>query len=398
MTITLVVLVAIMATVVWWLFRQTINVRPWIAQGPIDNVQGAQEGEGALSLPPMKVGLGVFLAVATSLFALLISAYFMRRMGTDWTTLTVPKVLWLNTGLLILSSVAMQWTLVAARRGRVDSVKTGLIAAGVFSFTFLVGQLWAWQQLNAAGYYLAANPANAFFYLLTALHGLHLLGGLWVWGKTIAKTSRGVGIGAVRPTVELCTVYWHYLLVIWLVLFAVLLFSGHSFRSTDITNADFGNDFRLTDHNGQPRSLADFHGKVVAVFFGYTHCPEVCPATLAELAGAVKKLGPDANRVQVLLVTVDPERDTREVLKQYVSAFNPAFLGLRGTPEQTAQVAEEFRVIIRKSPGADESNYSVDHTSGTYIFDASGKLRLYVRYGLGGNVFADEIGQLLEAG
>ena len=122
MTITLVVLVAIMATVVWWLFRQTINVRPWIAQRPIENVQGVQ-GDGALSLPPMKVGLGVFLAVATSLFALLISAYFMRMMGTDWTTLTVPKVLWLNTGLLTLASVAMQWTLVAARRGRVDSVK-----------------------------------------------------------------------------------------------------------------------------------------------------------------------------------------------------------------------------------------------------------------------------------
>jgi protein SCO1 len=137
----------------------------------------------------------------------------------------------------------------------------------------------------------------------------------------------------------------------------------------------------------------------VAMFFGYTHCPEVCPATLAELAGAVKKLGPDANRVQVLLVTVDPERDTPEVLEQYVNAFNPAFLGLRGTPEQTAQVAQDFKVIIRKSPQADANNYSVDHTSGTYIFDASGKLRRYIRYGLGGNnVFADEIGRLLETG
>jgi len=134
------------------------------------------------------------------------------------------------------------------------------------------------------------------------------------------------------------------------------------------------------------------------VFFGYTHCPEVCPATLAELAGAIKELGPDADRVQVLLVTVDPERDTREVLKQYVNAFDPAFLGLRGTPEETAQVAKDFKVIIRKSPQADANSYSVDHTSGTYIFDASGKLRRYVRYGLGGNVFVDEIGRLLEAG
>ena len=208
-----------MATVVWWLFRQTINVRPWIEQRPIDNVHG----DGALSLPPVKVGLGVFLAVATSLFALLISAYYMRMAGPDWTTLAVPKGLWLNTGALLLSSVAMQWTRSAARRGRIDGVRIGLITGGVFTFCFLAGQLWVWQQLNASGYFVASNPANAFFYLLTALHGLHLLGGLWVWGKTTAKVSRGAEVGKVRLSVELCTVYWHYLLLIWLVLFALLL-------------------------------------------------------------------------------------------------------------------------------------------------------------------------------
>lgn len=219
MTLVLLVLVAIMATVVWWLVRQTINVKPWIAQRPIDNVYG----DGALSLPPVKVGLGVFLAVATSLFALLISAYFMRMAGADWTTLAVPRGLWLNTGALILSSAAMQWTRVAARRGRIDGVRIGLIAGGIFTFCFLAGQLWVWQQLNASGYFVAANPANAFFYLLTALHGLHLLGGLWVWGKTTAKVARGAEVGTVRLSVELCTAYWHYLLLVWLVLFALLL-------------------------------------------------------------------------------------------------------------------------------------------------------------------------------
>lgn len=208
-----------MAIAVGWLLRQTLHVRPWVEQRPVKNV----DGEGALPMPPVKVGLGVFLAVATSVFALLISAYFMRKIGPDWTTLAVPRVLWLNTGLLLLSGVAMQWTRSAARRGQIDGVRSGLLASGVLSFAFLAGQLWAWQQLSASGYFAAANPANAFFYLLTALHGLHLLGGLWVLGKTTAKVWRGVEVGAVRLSVELCTVYWHYLFLVWLVLFALLL-------------------------------------------------------------------------------------------------------------------------------------------------------------------------------
>jgi cytochrome c oxidase subunit III len=218
-TYALLVLVGIMAIVVWWLVRQTVNVKPWMEQRPIEIVHG----DGALSLPPVKVGLGVFLAVATSLFALLISAYHMRMVGEDWTRLAVPRVLWLNTGLQFLSSVAMQWTRAAARRGQIDGVKSGLLAGGALTFSFLAGQLWAWQQMDAAGYFLTANPAYSFFYLLTALHGLHLLGGLWVWSKTTAKVLRGVEVGKVRLSVELCTVYWHYLLLVWLVLFAVLL-------------------------------------------------------------------------------------------------------------------------------------------------------------------------------
>jgi cytochrome c oxidase subunit 3 len=208
-----------MAIVVWWLVRQTVNVKPWVEQHPADNVLG----DGALSLPPVKVGLGVFLAVATSLFALLISAYHMRMMGDDWVRLPVPKVLWLNTAVLILASVAMQRTRVAARRGQPDRVKNGMIAAGVLTFAFLAGQLWAWQQMDAAGYFLAANPAYSFFFLLTAVHGLHLLGGLWVWARTTARVLRGAEAEAIRLSVELCTVYWHYLLAVWVVLFAVLL-------------------------------------------------------------------------------------------------------------------------------------------------------------------------------
>jgi len=219
-TIALVFLAAIMATIIWWLLRQTLNVKPWVAQGPVKNVHG---GHG-LSLPPIKVGLGVFLVVATSLFGLSISAYFMRMHATDWSPLAEPGVLWFNTAMLVLGSIFFQWARTAAQRGQINGVRLGLLAGGGFTFAFLVGQLWAWQQLNAAGYYLATNPANAFFYMLTALHGLHLLGGLWVWGRTTAKLWRpDCEVADVRLSVELCTVYWHFLLVVWLVLFGLLL-------------------------------------------------------------------------------------------------------------------------------------------------------------------------------
>lgn len=206
-----------MAVIVWWLLKQSINVQPWAAQGSIEDVHGG------ISWPTVKLGLWVFLAVVTSLFALFISAYAMRMKMGDWSPMPKPGLLWLNTAVLILTSVAMQWTRAAANRGQIDGVRIGLIAGGVLTFAFLAGQLVVWQQLNASGYFVAANPANAFFYLLTALHGLHLLGGLVAWGKTTVKVWRGVEVGEVRLSVELCTVYWHYLLLVWLVLFAVLL-------------------------------------------------------------------------------------------------------------------------------------------------------------------------------
>jgi len=135
----------------------------------------------------------------------------------------------------------------------------------------------------------------------------------------------------------------------------------------------------------------------VAVFFGYTHCPDVCPTTLSELASAVKKLGSDGGKVQVLFITVDPERDTPDVLKQYVTAFNPSFLGLRGTPEQTAEVAKAYKVIIQKNSGADPNNYTVDHSSGTYVYDTSGRLRLYMSYGQSADLFAHDMALLLKS-
>ncbi len=208
-----------MAAIVWWLLWQTLNTKPWIEQR---SIAGAH-GEGALSLPAVKVGLGVFLIVVTSLFALFISAYFMRMHVGDWNPLPKPGLLWLNTGVLVLTSIVMQWTRGAAKREQIDGVRFGLIAGGALTVAFLVGQLLVWRQLIGLGYFAATNPANAFFYLFTALHGLHLLGGLVAWSKTTAKVWRGVEVRDVRLSVELCTMYWHYLLLVWLVLFGLLL-------------------------------------------------------------------------------------------------------------------------------------------------------------------------------
>ena len=170
------------------------------------------------------------------------------------------------------------------------------------------------------------------------------------------------------------------------------------FQGSDVTGAPFGRDFHLVDHNGKPRSLADFRGKAVVVFFGYTQCPDFCPTTLAELAAAMQKLGPDASRVQVLFITVDPERDTRDVLAHYVPAFDPSFLGLSGDDKATAEVAKEFKIIYQKVPGSSAGTYTMDHSAGTYVFDPQGRLRLYVANGQGADVFAHDLRELLRAG
>ncbi|HEX9179662.1 MAG TPA: SCO family protein [Burkholderiales bacterium] len=190
--------------------------------------------------------------------------------------------------------------------------------------------------------------------------------------------------------------------VAWLVLAALALLAGCSepppqFKSTDVTGMNLSGDFRLTDHNGKARTLADFRGKVVVVFFGYTHCPDVCPTTLAELAEAMKMLGKDAERVQVLFVSVDPERDTAELLAKYVPSFNPSFLGLRGDPDATAKTAKDFKIMYQKQAGSTPETYTVDHSAGSFVFDPQGRLRLYVSYGKGAEVFAHDIGALLRA-
>ena len=153
--------------------------------------------------------------------------------------------------------------------------------------------------------------------------------------------------------------------------------SGANFRSTDITGADYGKVLDLTDHNGKARHLEDFRGKAVVLFFGFTHCPDICPTTLAETAAALKKLGADADRVQVLFVTIDPERDTADALAKYVTAFDPRFLGLRGDAQATSRAAKEFKVFYEKRKTGD--SYSMDHSGQTYVIDPQGRLRLLVR-------------------
>ena len=168
------------------------------------------------------------------------------------------------------------------------------------------------------------------------------------------------------------------------------------FQGSDVTGVGFGHDFKLVDHNGKPRTLADFRGKVVVMFFGYTRCPDVCPTTMSELAAVMQQLGADAARVQVLFVTVDPERDTAELLSQYVPAFNPTFLGLRGDAQATADVAKEFRILYQKQPGPTPGSYTMDHSAGTFLFDPQGRLRVYMSYGQGPNAFAHDIAELLK--
>jgi protein SCO1/2 len=164
---------------------------------------------------------------------------------------------------------------------------------------------------------------------------------------------------------------------------------------TDITGADFAQSFSLTDHTGNQRQLSDFKGKAVALFFGYTHCPDVCPTTMADMANALKLLGSQADEVQVLFVTLDPERDTQQVMAQYVPSFDSRFIGLYGTPEQTAETAKNFKIFYAKQQDAGKSAYTIDHSAGTYVFDKNGNIRIYLKYGQKPAEIAGDIKQLL---
>ena len=167
------------------------------------------------------------------------------------------------------------------------------------------------------------------------------------------------------------------------------------FKASDVTGTTYGRSLELTGHDGKARTLADFRGKVVVLFFGYLQCPDVCPTTLAELAEVMKQLGPDAKRVQVLFVTVDPERDSPELLGSYVPAFDPSFLGMYGDSAATARTAKEFKIFYQKQPGSTPGTYTMDHSAGTFVFDPQGRLRLYVGYGQGPEVFVHDIRELL---
>jgi protein SCO1/2 len=168
-----------------------------------------------------------------------------------------------------------------------------------------------------------------------------------------------------------------------------------SFKGSDITGMSLGGDFSMPDHTGKVRTLSDFKGKVVVLFFGYTQCPDVCPTTLSEVAAALKELGPKAKDVQVLFVTVDPERDTPEILAQYVPAFNPSFLALRGSAAELETAAKQLKVFYQKSP-TPSGGYTMDHTAGSFIFDKHGRIRVLISYGAGASVFAHDLAQLLK--
>ncbi|MEO6364343.1 MAG: SCO family protein [Caldimonas sp.] len=170
-----------------------------------------------------------------------------------------------------------------------------------------------------------------------------------------------------------------------------------TFNATDITGAEFARRLELPDADGRARSLSDWKGKVTVVFFGYTQCPDVCPVTLAEMAQIRKSLGADGQRIETVFVTVDPERDTPELLKAYVANFGPGVTALRGTAEQTAAAAKEFKVFYAKSPGKTPGSYTMDHSAASFVFDASGRVRLYVPYGGDPKLFAADLKQLLAA-
>lgn len=219
----------IAGVLVWWLAVSRLSVKPWETAGAPSQQEQDPLSRRAQSL---RTGLLVFLAVVTSFFGLLVAAYAIRMspqlvqgaVFQDWRPLEEPPILWLNTLLLLLASAGMQVARTSVARGLEGRARAGMLAGGVLALAFLAGQLVAWQELRDAGLYAATNPAYAFFFVLTGLHGAHLLGGLVVWSRALARMSRGETVDAtVGVTVELCTVYWHYLLVVWLALFGLLL-------------------------------------------------------------------------------------------------------------------------------------------------------------------------------
>lgn len=199
-------------------FFKTVTTKPWEHKGVI----GDLEPEVAIDAPNEKVALSVFLVVASVVFSLFTVGYFLRMELPDWRPLSEPVQLWFNTSLLVISSVLFQWARNNANTEVHKYVKTTFIGGGFFAIFFIAGQIATWSNLQEAGYFMTSNPANAFYYLMTGLHAAHLLGGLWVWSKSSIRLLSGRDISEVKLSIELCTLYWHFLLVVWLVLFALL--------------------------------------------------------------------------------------------------------------------------------------------------------------------------------
>lgn len=215
----LIVLAIILGGLLGWLLKQTFNTpQPWVAEPVGDSAHlGPMDGNSKL------IGLITLLAVVTSFFALIVSAYTLRMDLGDWIPLTEPQLLWANTGILAVASFAFQWTRNAAVRGDESKLLPGMIVTGLLTSAFVVGQFIAWQQLNASGQYVSVNPANGFFFFLTGAHAVHILGGMYVWTRATVRLMSGKNTESVRRSIELCAVYWHFLLIVWLVLFGLLL-------------------------------------------------------------------------------------------------------------------------------------------------------------------------------
>lgn len=220
MSTILVFLAGLAVIITWWMAQQRLTSKPWLEVNATSDIPAWTKS----AIATEKIGLGVFLAVVGALFTLFISAYFMRMGLQDWWAIPLPRILWLNTGILVISSVALQRAKTEAARSNDSALRLALMTALAATTGFLIGQLFAWKELVTAGYVIADNPANSFFYLITGMHGLHILGGLFVLSRTTSRVWQGAPLPKVRLSIELCTMYWHFMLVVWLVLFA--LFAG----------------------------------------------------------------------------------------------------------------------------------------------------------------------------
>ncbi len=216
MEIGLIFLAIMLAGLISWLLKQSFNTEPWVAE-PVEEASY----QAPFNANPKLVALTTLLAVVTSFFALIMSAYALRMDLGDWVPLDEPRLLWFNTAILVLASVVFQWTRNAAVAEQTARLRPGMLLTGILTSVFLLGQFLAWQQLSATGQWVTTNPSNAFFYLITGLHALHILGGMYVWARATVRLFAGEV--EVRQSIELCTIYWHFLLLVWLILFGLML-------------------------------------------------------------------------------------------------------------------------------------------------------------------------------